>query len=388
MGLREDIQADVAAWTEVDGVDVPACFTTLEEEVRVLRRSVGISDRSYVCVLRLRGEDAYDLLDRCCPCAMYLRDGEIRHTVLLSEQGTPILDLTIGNDDESFLLMSEGKPAAEVLAYWSSVIPEGADVQIESLNETHQVLGLNGPFAWELLAELEGHQVIGFPYATFYRSEEENIFFRLGKTGEYGYDILVPRERVAAYWARALEAGRGFDARPVGFEALEHAALENFFFSIRREGALGLTPVELQLQWRVSYEKDFLGRAALEAVKTSDTRRRLTGIRSVHPLAVGALLYCEGEHIGEVAVAMRSVTLGDWIGLGLLALPWAQSGLGLSAEGATQADIQTISMPFVRNLSMLINPQKHSYRDAASVALLGGALEQPDLWVGAPSGGR
>lgn len=381
MVLRDLMQVEGAIWREVDGVEVPARYTTLEQEVSALRGGVGLSDRSYVCVLRLRGEDAYDLLDRCCPCAMYIRDGEVRHTVLLSEQGTPILDLYVGNDDESFFVFSEGKPAQEVLAYWHSMIPEGADIQIEPWNETHALLGLNGPFAWELLAELEGHQVIGFPYATFYRSEEENLFFRLGKTGEYGYDILVPRDKVAAYWARVLEVGRSFDIRPVGFEALEHAGLENFFFSIRREGALGLTPIELQLQWRVSYEKDFLGRAALEAVKTSDARHRVTGIRSAHPLGEGGALYCEGECVGEVVVAMRSVTLGAWIGLGLLALPWAQAGLALSTDGAKEADIRTVSMPFVRNMSMLINPQKHSYRDAASLEALRRSLSQPDVWV-------
>jgi aminomethyltransferase len=346
-------------------------YTSRSEEVSAIRRSVGISDRAHVTSLRIKGEDAYTLLDARLPCELYLRDGEVAHTLLLDQDAHPLADIFLANDDEEFLLLCEGMPAEALIAALQEASADAKEYEIEDLSATHCLLGLDGPFAWEFLAELEGHQIIGFPFATFYKSDTGGIFFRLGKTGEFGYDLLLPYAEADAFWERAAALGERFDLRPVGLEALEHCALENFFFNIRREGRLRLTPLELQLQWRLSYQKPFFGREALDAQRERGLQRRLTALQSDAPFSSERPLFCEGKPCGEILVAERSETLGNWLGLALIELPLAHSGLSFSTSDAPSAiPIRSISPPAVWNLSLLINPQKHSYRDPSSVAQL------------------
>ena len=357
-------------WVNVDGVELPASFSELSEEVHAIRNRVAVSDRSFVCMLRIQGEDAYDFLDELCPCDMYLRDGEIRHTLLLSEEGRTLLELYLANDDDEYIWLSEGMPVADVLAHLQSYIKEDMDVELVDLNETHQLIAVYGPFAWELMAELEGPQIIGFPYSTFYHSEESELtLFRLGKTGEFGYDLLVPAGAAQALWDKLLEVGKVFDCVPVGFRALEHCAMENFFFDIRHEGREPVTPLELQLQWRVSYEKDYPGSAALKALREKGIARRVTLIESEASFYPEDLLFDEGTLVGEVIRSMYSHTLGTYIGLALIDVACAHSGLlfRLWSDTGFGEYCWSCSAPFVDNVSLFVNVQKHSYRDPEAV---------------------
>ncbi len=62
---------------EIDGVSVPQVFSSIDQEVQALRNSVGVSDISFVGVLRIAGEHAFDLIDRICPCFLYMRINQI-----------------------------------------------------------------------------------------------------------------------------------------------------------------------------------------------------------------------------------------------------------------------------------------------------------------------
>jgi glycine cleavage system aminomethyltransferase T len=76
--------------------------------------------------------------------------------------------------------------------------------------------------------------------------------------------------------------------------------------------------------------------------------------------------------IGEIVRAERSVTLGDWIGIGLVEARYAQSGIDrYLARDDGDVPIRTVSAPFVDNLSLYVNPQQHRYRDRAAIAFPG-----------------
>src|SRR5437870_25042 len=83
---------------------------------------------------------------------------------------------------------------------------------------------------------------VGLPFANLFRFDRW-LCVRAGKTGEYGYDLLVPRGEVETVRARLLEKGRRFELGEAGLEALDACALENWFFNVRREGREPVTPV-------------------------------------------------------------------------------------------------------------------------------------------------
>lgn len=354
-------------FAEIGGVEAPRRFGELAAEVRAIRESVALSALPHVTCLRVSGDGAHDALDRIVPADLFVRDGQIRHTLLLREDGTPLVDLYLCGDDDGFLLVGEGTSAGDLHAHVRAHVPPGAAIDIAAMHETHTMLSINGPFAWELLAAIEGPDVIGLPYLTFYRPVPGRITLRAGKTGEFGYDLLVPRADAPALWERIVRAGRPLDLALAGTDALWHCQLENWFFNVHREGQSDLTPIELQLQWRVSPVKDYLGAAALRARRSAGVTHRVTALEARGPIAAGDALVFEGEPIGRVLHAEPSLTLGDrHVGVGLLRVAYAHSGIDRYAARSAANErviepVRTVSAPFVDNRSLHVNPQKHAY---------------------------
>jgi glycine cleavage system aminomethyltransferase T len=243
--------------------------------------------------------------------------------------------------------------------------PGGKPVEIHGLSETFVALGVDGPYAWEVVSELLGRVVLGMPYLSLLRRGEV-LCLRAGKTGEYGYLLLAPRSEAAALEAKLVDVGRPLGLLPVTRDALDVCALENWHFSIRtqRDTPLTrpLTPIELQLQWRVVYEKDFVGAETLRARRAEGAKFRATCFIADGPLSAGQSVQLGGEDAGEVLASCFSPTLGARIGSALLSKRLAHPHVTLSAKsrGGTTS-LKTCTTPLVDNLSMHIDPHKHSY---------------------------
>ncbi len=370
MTLHTRLQALGAIFGAAGGGTTPRRFTTLEAEVQAIRSAVGLSALDHVACIRVEGDGAYDALDRICPAPMHVRNGMIRHTLLLREDGLPLVDLYLCNDDDAYLLLAEGLPSHELIAHLRTHLPADAAVTIRDLGETHSLLSLDGPFAWELLAAVEGPEIVGFPYLSFYHPSPDRTHLRAGKTGEFGYLLLVPHADAGPLWDRLLVAGRPFEITPVGLDAIEHAMLENWFFTIDAEGRKGLSPIELGLQWRLAADKDFVGQAALRARREAGVTRRITAMDSEGPISEGDTVFSGDEPIGTVLRAARSVTLGDHVAIGLLDLAHAHSGIDsyTVVHAGHIVPVRTVSAPFVNNRSLFVNPQLHAFARRAEIA--------------------
>ena len=330
---------------------------SLLEELRAIRTTTALCDASHVVTLRVGGAAAFATLDRICPAALALQDTQLRPTVLLREDGTVFADAYVARDDERYFLICEGPSPAELEA-WVRKHAVGTELQLERLDQSHQLLSLHGPWAWDLLAAVLGADVIGMPYLSFLRADGGTICFRAGKTGEFGYELLIPNAEVAAVRADLSKHGPKWELATVSLEALDRCALENWFFNIRNEGKAGLSPVELGLQWRLSPGKDYVGSAA---VKNFKLQKRLTCVIAERAIAVGDAVLLEGEEIGKVVSAGESYTLGKWVGAALLELALAVPGVGRLTIAGSPA--RTTSPPVINNRSLYVSPQRHTWAD-------------------------
>lgn len=167
--------------------------------------------------------------------------------------------------------------------------------------------------------------------------------------------------------------GAAFALAPVGLAALDQCALENGFFNIRAEGRAGLTPLELQLQWRVSYKKDYVGSQALLARREAGCARRVTWALGPPEtaLAAGDAVYLDEQRIGSLVNAGYVVPCGVYAALALLERPYACAGIsGFTVETAAgRVPIRTVSPPLLNNRSVYVNPQHHRYATRHELAL-------------------
>lgn len=327
--------------------------------VEAMRTAAAFTMIEHVTALRVSGAGAFKAIDRLCPRELFLRDGQLLHTLLLREDGRPVADLYVGADDEDLLLLAEGI-AADVLAE----LVRGAataPVEVTDLMRTNGIVSLDGPYAWEVFAELAGPEVIGQPYMTFFRSDELTAF-RMGKTGEFGYYLMVPQERLAALRATLVDRGAAFDIVEGDLAALDQCALENWYFNVRREGQVDATPVELQLQWRLSSKKTYTGSAVVAERRGRPAHRLLMCVAPAE-IAIGDLVVHRDTAIGTVVNAGYSSARGDWVATALVERAYSHPGIRAYSilHGAAPVAIETLAAPALNNRSLFVNPQLHSY---------------------------
>ncbi|TKD13236.1 aminomethyltransferase family protein [Polyangium fumosum] len=334
---------------------------SMDDEIRALRTSVALAKGDHITCLRIEGEGAYEALDYVVACDLFLQDGQMRPSLLLDEEARPFADIHVARDDESFFLLAEGPSPEELVAFLEKRFPAGVVVTVERCNGT--LLSLHGPYAWELCTTVFGPDVGSLPYLAFYRTDDA-VFFRSGKTGEFGYDLLIPTDEVATVREALLREGAAFDLALASLSALDQCALENGFFNIRREGRAGLSPLELGLQWRVSYRKDYVGSAALQARREANATARVVWAVAGAPVAEGDEVFLDDQRIGHVLVSGFSVIRGEWVVLLLLDRPYAYAGIDRyeARHAGERRPIRTLSAPLLNNRSLYVSPQRHSYR--------------------------
>ena len=165
-----------------------------------------------------------------------------------------------------------------------------------------------------------------------------------------------------------MREGETLGVQTVSVAALDECALENWHFCIRtlRETrfAKPLTPLELQLQWRVSRDHSHLGHEALAARRAQRPEVRATCFCADEPVAPGQNIYLGDQLVGEVLAASFSHTARLWVGNALLALPIAHPGIARMCVRAPErlVQIRTVTPPLVNNRSLHVDPHRHSYR--------------------------
>ncbi|HKE14907.1 MAG TPA: hypothetical protein VKB80_08595, partial [Kofleriaceae bacterium] len=333
---------------------------TVRDEVLAVRSSAVLAAGDHIACARVRGRDAQEAVDLVSPRELFVRPGQMLHTLLLDDAARPVADVYVCCDEDDYLIVAEG-PGGPDLARYLADRAGGLDVEIDDLSRSHAFVSLAGPYAWEVLAEVASPDVIGLPYLGFYH-EGRFTCFRAGKTGEYGYDLMVERDRLAGVVETIRAAGRRFDLRTASLEALDLCALESWFFNVRREARDGLTPIELQLQWRVSYGRAFTGADALAARRHQATRRAVL-IAAGDEMAEDAPVFHCGREVGRTLHTGPSHTRGDWLGVALLdrALAHAEVTGFVSRGPAGDVAVRTLSAPAVNNRSLFVDPQRHSY---------------------------
>jgi len=221
------------------------------------------------------------------------------------------------------------------------------------------LLGLDGPKAWAVVKELFGADVLGLPYLSVevYQFEGTPVYlFRAGKTGEFGYQILAPVAVADALFDKLHALVQQNGGRCCSFDIHNDLRLEGRFFNIHVEGRRVRDPLVLGLQWMVDFEKEkFNGADALKARRAAGLKQKIVGVAAEpgnRELVVGAKILEGNNVLGEVVADCFSHVLNRQIGLAVLPVVWAYSGLTFRL--ASGAPVHTISMPPIMPKSLKV----------------------------------
>jgi glycine cleavage system aminomethyltransferase T len=342
---------------------------TSAAEIEALRTAAGRCRLDHVAVLRVDGPDAFALLDRVSTRPLFLRETQLCHTLFLREDAGIFADVFVALGEDAFYVLAEGPTEAELLAYLDSA--RGAlpveRVSVHALGASHARIGIDGPYAWEVTAALLGPAVLGMPYLTLMHVDF-GLCLRAGKTGEYGYILLADEDGRVALEASLQDVGAPLGLREVGLAALDRCALENWHFSMRALHdtplARPLTALELQLQWRVGWDRQFVGAEALRRRRAEGPALRTACVTAEAELARGQVVACGDEAVGELLDAGWSFTRAQWVGMALLPRALAHPHLSVltARTAAGEVALRTQTAPLLDNRSLHVDPHRHSHR--------------------------
>ena len=313
----------------------------VNREVANVRNNVGVCDVSTLGKIDVQGSDAGIFLDRVYANTFStLAAGKARYGVMLREDGFVLDDGTTARlRDDHYYVTTTTVNAVKVmqhLEFCAQVLWPELDVQMVSVTEQWAQYAVAGPRARDVLQSVVDPSFDisndAFPYLA---AGEVTVcggtparLFRLSFSGELAYEVAVPARFGDALIRKIVEEGAAFGIAPYGTEALGVLRIEK---GHPAGGELNgqTTAHDLGLGKLLSAKKDFIGRfMAARPALTDPSRPSLVGFRPVNRedrLRAGAHLIPKGAEAtaandqGYVTSIAFSPSLGQWLGLGLLA---------------------------------------------------------------------
>lgn len=280
--------------------------------------------------------------------------GRCRYGFLLNEQGGILDDLTVyrTTSDSLMFVVNAGPEEKDFAAIRAGL---GGHPLFEDLTGRAGKLDLQGPRSREVLVGLMGREIEEIPFFGFRRLPVlgvEALVSRTGYTGELGYEIYLPADRVAELWRLILRDER---VKPAGLGARDLLRLEMGYCLYGNDLDETTTPLEAGLERFVDFSHEFLGRDALLRQREEGLRRVRIAftVSSRRSPRQGYEILRNGAGVGTVTSGAFSPMLGCGIGMGYVAPESAAPGTALEIrhEGVS-LEAAVVELPFYQKGSL------------------------------------
>lgn len=328
---------------------MPIQYESILAEHRWCRESASLFDTCHMGEISFRGDLGEQGLGRLFSFRTdTIASGRCRYGFLLNDEGGILDDLTVYRTAaDGVMMVVNAAPAEKDFAAIRAGLPEGA--LLEDLTLTTGKLDLQGPRSREVLAGVCGRVIEEIPFFGFRRLEllgAEALVSRTGYTGELGYEIYLPADRVAELWRTLLMDER---VRPAGLGARDLLRLEMGYSLYGNDLDETTTPLEAGLERFVDFTREFVGLEALLRQQRQGLRRIKTAFRVASRRAPrhGYGIFVGGKPVGTVTSGAFSPVLECGIGMGYVtpehALPGTQ--LEVRHEGVL-LEATVVELPF------------------------------------------
>ncbi len=335
------------------GWDMPVQYKGIIEEHRCVRSAVGLFDISHMGEFEARGPGALSAIQRVTSNdASTLAIGQVQYSLLCYPEGGIVDDLTLYRlADQHYMLTVN---ASNIDKDWEWVTEHGKGADWKNVSAETGLLAVQGPKAEGLVQRLADTDVTRVPYYHFVKGGVAGVpcvISRTGYTGEDGFELYAPAERLESLWNALMEGGRGDGIQPIGLGARDTLRLEMKFALYGNDIDETTSPLEAGLGWVVKPAKgDFIGRAAIEKVRAAGVTRKLVGFEMAERAVArhGYRMSKDGAEVGVVTSGSFSPSLERCIGMGYLRADLASAGTELDVDIRGQAHRARVAKtPFV-----------------------------------------
>ncbi len=328
-------------------------------EARRVRTHGGIADSSTLGKLEVAGADAAAFLDfMYLTKASTIKVGRSKYMVNLREDGMVLDDgLVLRVAADRFIATTSSGHGTHMLSHFEhyrSTGWAGRAVAITDVTESWAAIAVAGPLSRTILQSVLGKAwegaLNGLTHMDFADGEflgAELRVLRASFSGELAYELHCRTAASLTIWEALQSAG----LEPYGIDALDILRVEKGYL-VSSEINGETTPYDLGMGALVNLNNPCLGRDLLERPAFKEaTRPRLVGLRALDGQACflgGAQLTNEDSATrpcGYVTSSVFSPTLGEWLGLALVARNIAGDGALLTARDplrGTDTPVRTV----------------------------------------------
>lgn len=329
-----------AKMAEFAGFNMPIVYSSINEEHKAVRNSVGVFDVSHMGEFRLKGEKALDLIQLVTTNdASKLTDGKVQYSCMPNNEGGIVDDLLVYRfkADEYYLVVNAGNIAKD----WNWIKDHNTfGVEMVDMSEGMSLLAVQGPNAIKALQKLTDVNLSSIPYYAFAVGSmagiEQVIISNTGYTGAGGFELYVANADARKLWDAVFQAGAEFDIVPAGLGCRDTLRLEKAFCLYGHDIDDTTSPIEAGLGWITKFTKSFVKSDYHKAIKDNGPTKKLVGFeipeKGKIPRQHFKIKDAAGNEIGEVTSGTQSPSLGKAIGMGYVKTEFSNVGTEIFVE--------------------------------------------------------
>ncbi len=332
-----------ARFVDFGGWEMPVRYESVLAEHRAVRTTAAWFDVSHLGRFLWRGAGAQAGLNRLLTNDVSLIEpGRTQYTLCLNEDGGIVDDLLVWQwDQEWYWVLPNASTHHDIMARFARGFPM---VEIEDLRPATAMVAVQGPEAPRALEEIVG--ISPKRFRTYHTSLGASVVHLAGTgyTGERGGELVTDAETAGL----VVDALGQRDVHPAGLGARDTLRLEAGLLLAGQDFDATTNPFEAGLDFALSWEHDFVGKAALEKVRDAAPVRRIMAftLEGRKIPRHGYNLRANGS-TGVVTSGNYSPVLECGIGLGYLTPPSSAKDLQVEIRGSWEP-AQRAELPFLR----------------------------------------
>jgi aminomethyltransferase len=340
-------RANGARMVEFAGYHMPIQYEGIIAEHLWTRESAGLFDVSHMGQLLISEDGAAEALEAILPSDIIgLPVNKMRYSLLLDEDGGILDDLMVSTREDGIYMVVNGAVKYEDIGHIREFLPD--EIAMNHM-EDQALLALQGPKAVEALSRVvPGVEKLFFMECAAFG---DLWISRSGYTGEDGFEISVPADRVEAL---ATELCAQPEVKPIGLGARDSLRLEAGLPLYGHDLDPATDPVSAGLTFAIQKRRreqgGFPGAEIIQKCLSegAPTKRVGLNVSGRQPAREGAEIYAGDTLVGKVTSGGFSPSLQSPIAMGYVSSAHATPGTQLEIDVRGKRLSATVApMPFV-----------------------------------------
>jgi len=341
------------------GWEMPMSFSGAGDEVRAVADRAAVFDISHVGRIRIRGDEALDLVERVCTADVVRQEDDTARFTLLCNEAGGIIDQCLAIRIEDWWVLTTSPINRVKVVEHLLAQGQGLSVKVDDQTPKTSMVCVAGAQAEEMLDRALPVSVAHLAPGRIKTGTlmlARYIAARTAYMGAWALEVMLPNMFIGQAWRFITDKAGANASPPAGAAARDVLRIRAGHCRYGHELNETIDPFTAGLGRAVDFGHDFVGREALEALRDKPPARRRVGLvlaRSDTPGAGGAIptlgtAVCrtDGGQIGTVTSGTFCPMLDRVIALAYMAAGACDAGAEVLVGTDAARAAEVVSLPF------------------------------------------